>query len=1049
MQDCGVRGLKSATIGLVALLLVLAAATPGESQITTDGSLGPARTLSGPSVTIGSDLGQVRGSNLFHSFGQFNVNTGQSVTFTGPTSIANILSRVTGGSPSIVDGLLRSTIPGANMFLLNPAGVLFGPNASLDVGGSFHVTTADYIRFPDGGIFHANLANQTVLSVAPPAAFGFLSASPAPVIVQGSVLDVGPGHSISLVGGDVAVVDGLLAAPGGGMSLVSVGGPGETRFNAATQTPDLAPGNGVPGGQILLSGAGLLSDSEVRGGRILIRGGRLVSEASLGRVTNVGFEDGDPVGIDIDVANDVILDGSLFRTGTAFARGGDIAVRAGSITIGDGGNFGTFSVGPGPAGSVRLNADTISILSAAPGIFSRGLATGDGGAIAIAARLLSIDGGLVQGTTTDGRGGPITVDADRIILSAGGGIESFSTGFGTGAAVAIRAGELVSVSGTSLLGIQSHIISVGSGPGSPGPIAISTPMLLVDGANVGTLTSSGAGSDITFDVARALITGGAGVVSFNDGAAMGGNVTLTGTESILIAGSLVGASSTGTGRPGAVAIAVPTLHLEDSNVGAPGLSGTGMAGDVLVDVNQLSVLRSQITSATLGAGDGGTVTITARESMEVSGEGGFSTINTDTVGAGNAGRLVITTPILTMTGGSQGASISAGTGGPGRAGDLVINVGRLALTGNTSIASTAISDGGPPTGSAGTVTVNASESVSLTHGAVITALTDNAASAGTMTVSAPVMSISDGAAISGTTAGAGRGGVVIVNVGQLLLSSGGTIDSTAQAAGAGGTVTVTAADTASIVGRDPNTGRPSRLSSNAQASGPGGDVVLRAQNIVLRDGGALQATSFGDGNAGNVTIVAGDSFRSFAASVTTEAANGEGGNIVMSVPRLVHLVDSRVTTSVQGGLGSGGNITIDPRFLILDHSEIRADAFGGPGGNVRLVADIFLTTGSVVSASSALGAPGVIDVQAQITDVSGTLESLPESVLQAATLLREACRVRAAEGPASSFVLGGRGGLPPGPGGVLASPLLEDAAASASMPAALSFSPIILAASCR
>jgi large exoprotein involved in heme utilization and adhesion len=58
------------------------------------------------------------------------------------------------------------------MFLLNPSGVLFGPNAALDIGGSFHVTTADYIRFPDGGMFHANLARPTLLSVAPPAAFG-------------------------------------------------------------------------------------------------------------------------------------------------------------------------------------------------------------------------------------------------------------------------------------------------------------------------------------------------------------------------------------------------------------------------------------------------------------------------------------------------------------------------------------------------------------------------------------------------------------------------------------------------------------------------------------------------------------------------------------------------------------------------------------------------------------------------------------------------------------------------------------------------------------
>jgi filamentous hemagglutinin family protein len=538
------RALVVAMVGLVAVLPVVAWPHWSHAQITTDGSLGPARTLGGPSVTIGSDLGRIRGANLFHSFGQFNVNTGQSVTFTGPTSIGNILSRVTGGSPSMIDGLLRSTIPGANMFLLNPSGVLFGPNAALDIGGSFHVTTADYIRFPDGGIFHANLANQTVLSVAPPAAFGFLSVNPAPVSAQGSLLEVLPGRSLSLVGGDVEIVGGVLAAPGGRMSLISVGGAaGEATFNAATQTPDLAPRNGVTGAQVSLNGARLLSESLERGGRIVIRGSRLVAEQSVALVNNAGPDDGNAVGIDIKVANDVVVDGSLFGTGTVVARGGDIALTARSISIGG--------------------------------------------------------------------------------------------------------------------------------------------------------------------------------------------------------------------------------------------------------------------------------------------------------------------------------------------------------------------------------------------------------------------------------------------------------------------------------------------------------------------GASLQARSTGNGNAGNVTIIAGDSFRSFGGSVTTEAAIGDGGNIGVFVPRLVHLVDSRVTTSVQGGSASGGNITIDPRFLILIRSEIRADTFGGSGGNVTLVADIFLRTDSVLSASSALGAPGVVN------DFSGTLDSLPESVLQGAPLLREACRVRLAEGPASSFVLAGRGGLPPGLGGLLPSPLLEEPVPVASMSAAPSFSPIVLTVSCR
>ncbi|MDH3599411.1 MAG: filamentous hemagglutinin N-terminal domain-containing protein, partial [Candidatus Tectomicrobia bacterium] len=131
------------------------------AQISLDGSLGPSAPLTGPDYVIPADVGQIRGKNLFHSFGQFNIRTGESATFTGPDLITNILSRVTGGDPSTIDGPLRSEITGANVFLINPSGVMFGPNARLDVSGSFHVGTADTIHFDDGVIFSANLSEET------------------------------------------------------------------------------------------------------------------------------------------------------------------------------------------------------------------------------------------------------------------------------------------------------------------------------------------------------------------------------------------------------------------------------------------------------------------------------------------------------------------------------------------------------------------------------------------------------------------------------------------------------------------------------------------------------------------------------------------------------------------------------------------------------------------------------------------------------------------------------------------------------------------------
>ena len=122
--------------------------------------------------------------------------------------------------------------------------------------------------------------------------------------------------------------------------------------------------------------------------------------------------------------------------------------------------------------------------------------------------------------------------------------------------------------------------------------------------------------------------------------------------------------------------------------------------------------------------------------------------------------------------------------------------------------------------------------------------------------------------------------------------------------------------------------------------------------------------------------------------MTTAATTSDGGNIVFTVGQLFYLLDSSVTTSVQSGAGGGGNITIDPQFVILNRSAIRANAFGGPGGNITIAAGVFLSPESAVTASSVLDVPGVIDIQASVSDVSGSLVQLPAEILEASALLR-------------------------------------------------------------
>ena len=186
------RGL-SARRWVFALAILVAGLAPWVStraQMETDGTMGAAQVLAGPNFDIGAALGTQAGANLFHSFKHFNINTGESATFSGPASIDNVISRVTGGSLSNIDGLLASTIPGADVFLINPSGILFGPNASLDVDGSFHASTADRVLFPDAGVFDATNPGATVLSVAHPSAFGVLDSNPASIAVDRADLAV-------------------------------------------------------------------------------------------------------------------------------------------------------------------------------------------------------------------------------------------------------------------------------------------------------------------------------------------------------------------------------------------------------------------------------------------------------------------------------------------------------------------------------------------------------------------------------------------------------------------------------------------------------------------------------------------------------------------------------------------------------------------------------------------------------------------------------------------------------------------------------------------
>ena len=240
-----------------------------------------------------------------------------------------------------------------------------------------------------------------------------------------------------------------------------------------------------------------------------------------------------------------------------------------------------------------------------------------------------------------------------------------------------------------------------------------------------------------------------------------------------------------------------------------------------------------------------------------------------------------------------------------------------------------------------------------------------------------------------------------------------------QGTGAGGSINL-AAQSVTVQ----NGGTISAASSGTAPSATGGDITISASQFVkLNNGASLTASSTGPGNAGNIFIDAGQNYTSTNSSVTTEAVQASGGKITVMASDMVRMTNSKISTSVADGTGGGGNITIDPNFVILQNGQILAQAFAGAGGNITITTGTFLPdANSLVNASSQFGLSGTVAIQSPTSNLSAVWARLQQNYAEAAALLRARCAAQVS-GTQSSFVLAGRDTLPLEPGGWLPSPL--------------------------
>jgi len=206
----------------------------------------------------------------------------------------------------------------------------------------------------------------------------------------------------------------------------------------------------------------------------------------------------------------------------------------------------------------------------------------------------------------------------------------------------------------------------------------------------------------------------------------------------------------------------------------------------------------------------------------------------------------------------------------------------------------------------------------------------------------------------------------------------------------------------------------------AGASGNAGTVSVSGRSIALANGAKISTENASRGTGGPVRLNASDTLTMDRAEILARTTAQEGGDVTVAVGRLFDLRDSRVTTSVAGGSGRGGNIAMDMPLMVLDASRIEANAFGGPGGNITIRAgQLIRTPDSVIQASSAQSVSGTISIAGLNQDIAGSLVVLPETFLDASSQLRVACAARGGR-PSNSLSPGGRGGLPPDPGTPLA-----------------------------
>ncbi|MEK7989682.1 MAG: filamentous hemagglutinin N-terminal domain-containing protein [Thiotrichaceae bacterium] len=472
------------------------------AEIITDGSLGDRVSLAGDDYAITADLGLQQGTNLFHSFEKFNLQTNETATFSGSDNIKNIVARITGGQ-SVINGTIRSLIPNADLYLANSQGFVLENNARLDVLGSFYITTASDIIFTDETRWSTSLGQNSFLSSAPPTAFGFLD-TPHAIEISNSQLDTPEGKILSFSAGDIFVKNSRLKATSGHLDLLAV-------RHAESINPIVPIQETFELGQINISNNSTLDIGRDGDGLIFIRANDLTLDNSSIFVNTSIIGQNSILFISTDslLLNNANLDSRTYGAG----RGGLIIVQVENNAVLVDTDILTTGTQKEPeitgdAGDIRLVADNLTLLNTSITTKTYGVGAGGDISVFVGKNLymaspktgLGISPSVIQASTEDGGdAGRIHIKARNLTLTGENtAIDNNSTGLGNGGSIQLHIADILALSNGALISADSEA------GGDAGSISLNSSELLLQNSSISTAASESDGGNIVLNVRSQL-----------------------------------------------------------------------------------------------------------------------------------------------------------------------------------------------------------------------------------------------------------------------------------------------------------------------------------------------------------------------------------------------------------------------------------------------------------------------------------------------------------------------------------------------------------------